>query len=119
MAGFILGLVRISLLVPSLGERWAELVEMPVMLLVIIMAAQWVPNQFGLKAKPGKCFAMGMLALLWMLAAETSLVALMQDRSISEYIMGRDPVSGSVYLLMLLVFATLPFFLSGRQFKQN
>jgi len=119
MAGFLLGLVRIPLLVPFLGERWAELIEMPVMLLVIIMAARWVPERFGLKAKPGKCFAMGMLALLWMLAAETGLVLLVQDRSISEYIMGRDPVSGSVYLLMLLVFASLPFCLSGRQFKQN
>ena len=116
-AGFLLALVRIPLLVPYLGERWAELLEMPVMLAVIIVAAQWVTRRFGLKASPGKGLVTGLLALLWMLAAETGLVVIIQNQSIPEYSAGRDPVSGSVYLLMLLVFAVFPFVLSRSSIK--
>ena len=35
-AGFVLGVLRISFLVPRFGERLAELAEMPLMLLVIV-----------------------------------------------------------------------------------
>jgi hypothetical protein len=46
--GFILGPIRILLIVPRLGERVAELLEAPVMLLVIIFAALWVVRRFRL-----------------------------------------------------------------------
>jgi hypothetical protein len=114
-AGFLLALVRIPLLVPRLGERWAELLEMPFMLLVIVMAARWVTVRFGLKARRSKCLAVGIAALVLMLAAESILVMFVQEQAISAYIASRDPVSGSVYLLMLLVFAVFPFVISGRQ----
>jgi len=114
-AGFLLAMVRIPVLVPHLGERWAELLEMPLMLAVMIMAARWVPSRFGLRAKPGKCLAMGLVALGLMLAAETGVM--LQNQSLAEYMAARDPISGVVYLLMLVVFAVLPRALSGRQFK--
>ena len=39
-AGFALGTMRVLWLVPRLGERWAELLEMPVMGLVMFAAAR-------------------------------------------------------------------------------
>ena len=40
--GFVLGVIRILLLVPMLGERVAELVEMPFMVLASLIAARWI-----------------------------------------------------------------------------
>jgi hypothetical protein len=35
--------------------------------------------------------------------------------SLSEYFVERDPVAGSVYVLMLLIFAAMPWVLGGRR----
>jgi hypothetical protein len=39
-AGFVLGPIRVFWVVPHLGERTAELVEMPIMFMVMIVAAR-------------------------------------------------------------------------------
>jgi hypothetical protein len=44
--------------------------------------------------------------------AELLLAALLQGRSVAQYIASRDPVSGSVYLVMLLLFALMPSILA-------
>jgi hypothetical protein len=44
--------------------------------------------------------------------AELLLAAALQGRSVVQYIASRDPVSGSVYLIMLLLFALMPFILA-------
>ena len=47
-AGFILGPIRVFLIVPKLGIRWAELLEMPVMLTVIYFASGNINKRFPL-----------------------------------------------------------------------
>lgn len=44
-AGFILGPLRNLFIVPRFGERIAELIEAPLMLIVIILAAKWVVSE--------------------------------------------------------------------------
>ena len=106
-AGFLLGSIRIPLLVPRVGERTAELLEAPVMLAVIFLASRHVVRRFALAA--GCSVAVGILALLMLLAAELLLAAAISGRSISAYISSRDPVSGSVYLASLFLYAALPW----------
>jgi len=36
------------------------------------------------------------------------LAVILQDQSLGAYIAGRDPVSGSVYLAMLVIFSVMP-----------
>ncbi|MCK7494493.1 MAG: hypothetical protein MZW92_27450 [Comamonadaceae bacterium] len=43
-----------------------------------------------------------------MVAAEVLLAVVLQDRTLGEYVASRDPVSGSVYLAMLALFAVMP-----------
>lgn len=62
--GFVLGSLRVPLLVPRLGERWAELLEMPLMALAIVLAARWVVRRFALVPHAGLRLAVGGLALL-------------------------------------------------------
>jgi hypothetical protein len=111
-AGFLLGAIRVSLLVPRIGERMAELIEMPVMFAVILVSARFVIRRFALPATASVRLGTGILALGLMIAAEVFLVAVLQGRTLGEYIATRDPVSGSVYLAMLVLFALMPLILA-------
>ena len=107
-AGFVMGAIRVPFLAPRLGERVAELIEMPFMLLVIVVAARFITKRFALPATALVRLGAGLLALGLLIAAELLLAVAVQDRSLGEYVASRDPVSGSVYLAMLALFAAMP-----------
>jgi len=108
-AGFLLAMVRVPFLVPRLGERVAELVEMPFMLVAIFLAAGYVARKYRTIVSGRGWLVVGVLALVLMLAAELMLAVVLADRSVGDYIAGRDPVSGGVYLGALVVFALMPW----------
>lgn len=110
--GFLLGMIRVPFLVPWLGERYAELLEMPFMLVAIVLAARFVVRRFALPVSLALRLQIGFLALALSVLAELLLAALLQGRSVAQYIASRDPVSGSVYLGMLLLFALMPSILA-------
>ena len=51
-AGFVLGPIRILWLVPRVGERTAELIEAPIMLVVIVLAARWIARRLAAPPTP-------------------------------------------------------------------
>jgi hypothetical protein len=110
-AGFAFGAIRVPFVVPRLGVRWAELLEMPLMLLATFLAARFCVRRYGPFLMSHR-IGIGLLALGLLVAAELGLnVALGQ--SIPEYISSRDPVSGTAYLISLVLFAAMPL-LVGR-----
>ena len=108
-AGFILGTIRVPLLVPQLGVRTAELIEMPLMLAVIVWAARG-----RVRAAPAlsrwQWLSVGLVALALLAGAELLAARWFAGQSPRAYVLARDPVSGSVYLGCLVVFALAPFF---------
>ena len=92
--------------------RMAELIEMPLMFVVILLGARFVVRKFALPTRTPVRLGAGLLALGLSLAAEVLLAAVLQDRSVVDYIASRDPVSGSVYLAMLVLFALMPLILA-------
>jgi hypothetical protein len=106
--GFVLGMFRVPILVPRIGERWAELAEMPIMAAVIFLAAGYILRRFPEIAFPGRSLAAGFLALALSIAAELGLAVLLQKQTLAEFIGSRDKVSGSVYIALLVVFALMP-----------
>jgi len=113
-AGFVLGPIRVLWLVPRVGERIAELVELPIMCVVIVAAARWVVRRFSVAAEPADRLVMGGVALGLTLAAEFGLVLQLRGLSLQEYFASRDPVSGTAYYLMLGVFALMPLLVRRR-----
>jgi hypothetical protein len=111
-AGFVLGALRVTLLVPRLGIRAAELLEMPVMFVVILWSARFVLRHFGLGASASRALGAGLLALALLVAAELTLAFVVSGLTPGQYITTRDPVSGSVYLALLMVFALAPWWLA-------
>lgn len=113
-AGFVFGAFRVALLVPRLGVRWAELAEMPLMACVIVLAARWTVRRASPPFTAVQRLAVGLLALGLVLAAEFVLAAVLQGQSPRQVMAGRDPVSGPVYAVMLLVFAAMPLWIGRR-----
>jgi TRAP-type C4-dicarboxylate transport system permease small subunit len=111
-AGFLMGAIRVPFLVPRLGPRAAELLEMPVMLIVIVYAARFIVGRYALPATARVRLGAGALALGLLVAAEFLLALGLQGLSATQYVASRDPISGSVYVAMLIVFAVMPFLLA-------
>ncbi len=107
-AGFVLGPIRVLWLVPRLGERIAELLEPPVMLVVIVLSARWIVRRFALPPVAASRLAMGGLAIGLLLAAEFAVVLWLRGMTLAEYFATRDPVSGTAYYAALAAFAVMP-----------
>ena len=113
-AGFVLGTIRTLWIVPRLGTRTAELMETPIMFVVTILAARWIVLRLAVPSTPFARLGMGCIALGLLLVAEFGLVLWLRGLSIKEYLATRDPVSGTVYYVMLGVFAIMPFLVARR-----
>jgi hypothetical protein len=107
-AGSVLGAIRTRWIVPRLGTRMAELMETPIMLVITILAARWTVRRLAVPSTPPARLAMGFVALGLLLVAEFTLVLWLRGMSIREYFASRDPVAGTVYYVMLAVFALMP-----------
>lgn len=110
--GFVFGVVRVPFVVPRIGERWAELAEMPFMAAAIFLAAGYVLRRFPDARLHGRSLAVGFLALALLICTELALAITLQSRTLAGYIASRDPVSGTVYLVMLMALALMPWFRS-------
>jgi hypothetical protein len=113
-AGFVLGTIRTLSVVPRIGTRKAELMETPIMLVVTIVIARWVVLRFAVPSVPSARLGMGGIALVLLLVAEFGLVLWLRGQTIREYFASRDPVAGTVYYLMLLMFAIIPLLVARR-----
>jgi hypothetical protein len=112
--GFVLGSVRTLWVVPRFGARTAELMETPIMFMVTIVAARWVVRRLAVPPKPSNRLGMGCIGLGLMLVAEFTLVLWLRGVSINEYLASRDPVSGTVYYVMLGVLCIMPLLVARK-----
>lgn len=113
-AGFVLGPIRILWAEPAFGTRAAELIEMPVMFVVITFAARWTVRHLAVPRIPSQRFGIGLIALGLLLVADFTVVLWLQGLSMEDYFASRDPVSGTVYLVMLGVFGIMPLLVARR-----
>lgn len=93
-AGFILGPMRILFIVPRFGVPVAELMEYPLMLVVIVGAARWLVRKFQIAEQT---LLVGLLALGLMMAFEFLLVLWLRGLTLTEYLSKRDPLSSFIY----------------------
>ena len=114
-AGFVFGSIRVPFLVPRVGERIAELIETPFMFVVVVAAARFISRRYALPTQTAIRLVVGFIGLALLVAAEFALAAILQQRSPGEFIASRDPVSGPVFALMLVLFALMPFILGQLQ----
>lgn len=107
-AGFVLGVVRTLWLIPVLGERTAELVELPLMVAIYTAVAFCLVRRWQEHLTLANTAVAGVAALLLLLAIEIVVVLRLRGLTIGEYLDARDWLAGSAYLLTLMLFAAMP-----------
>ncbi|UTW04918.1 hypothetical protein KDX31_07945 [Amphritea atlantica] len=107
--GFVLGTIRVLLLVPYFGEHTAELLEMPLMLLACFFSARFVASIAGNRVVAWQMLAVGVLALLYLLVVELSIVIWLRDLSVSEYVESKYSLAGLAYVVLLILYALFPY----------
>lgn len=116
-AGFILGPLRVLFLEPQVGSRTAELLEMPIMLVVIWLASGWLGRRFLRERKPGERIGVGVVAVVGVLVADVAVGVLLREMTVSEVFLRRDMVSSVAYYGLLVLFALMPW-LQGKIIEQ-
>ncbi len=114
-AGFVLGTGRVLLLVPLLGEKTAELLEMPLMLGIILSAARWIVRYRVDKHRRAPALSVGFIAMGLVLIADLAVGMLLRGMSAAEVFLHRDPVAGAAYYASLVLFAAMPALLARLQ----
>jgi hypothetical protein len=105
-AGFVLGIARTLFVAPALGEDRAQLVEAPLMLVAIVLAARFIVRRW--RGSVGGLARVGMLAASGVLAADLVVGVGLRGMSVGQVYLGRDWTAGFAYYGLLAVFAALP-----------
>ncbi|MBK9307079.1 MAG: hypothetical protein IPM58_08330 [Nitrospira sp.] len=112
--GFVLGTIRVLLIVPLVGHRTAELLEMPLMLIATVLAARWTIRRFSEPRTSAARLSIGGIALGLMLAGELAVGIGLRGMTVAEVFLNRDPSSGTAYYVSLILFAVMPWLVSRR-----
>lgn len=113
-AQFVLEVIRLQMVALHVGERLAEMLEIPNVLLATIIGARWVVDRFTLPPLPGIRLSVGLVALMLLLIAEGTVILPLHGLSVTEYLAGQDPVVGMAPLGALGVLTVMPFLVGYR-----
>jgi hypothetical protein len=113
-AGFVLGVGRILWLVPPLGERAAELIEMPVMLAFVVFVAGRIVRRFAVPSTLAPRLVVGLAAVALLLVAEFALVLPLRGLAFEDYLASRDGITAAAYYASLGVMALAPLVVARR-----
>lgn len=105
--GFVMGTIRVLLLEPEIGARYAGLLETPFMIAIIVYAARWAVRRNRL-SRSFELIATGATAFSLLLATEFTVVLWLRGVTLAEYVESRDPITGAIYILMLVLCGLMP-----------
>lgn len=112
------GIIRVLYVAQRVGERSAELLEMPLMLAVIYCSARYLMGRHSIHTL-AQAAAMGLLALAGLLGLEFFVVLQWRGLTISQYLASRDAISFGAYLGSLSIYAALPAFLVASRSRRD
>ena len=114
-AGFVLGTIRVLALEPRIGAKFAELIEIPIMLAVVYISAKYVVSKIPPVEPKLLYLMMGISALALLLVFEFTLVLGLQGISLAQYLESRDELAFGAYLISLIIFALMPLLISKKE----
>ena len=106
--GFVLGTIRVLLIVPRLGETAAGSLEAPLMLAASWFICRWCVDRLDVPRRIGLRSLMGGIAFVVLIAAEFALGGVVFGRQVGEQLAAYGSVAGAIGLAAQIVFATFP-----------
>jgi len=105
--GLLLDVARTAFVAPYIGDSVAELIEAPVMLGVITVAAWALARRF--RGSRGDLAAIGAFAALLLLVADLGVEYLLRGPAPYGVVTGRITIAGAVHLTLVVLFGALPY----------
>jgi hypothetical protein len=107
-AGFVLGTIRVLVLVPRLGEVVPVLLETPIILALSWLAARRTTRRFRVPDDASQRILMGLVAFSMLQLAETGVSIFAFGRSIEDHLAAYGTAHGLIGLLAQIAFAVFP-----------
>jgi hypothetical protein len=108
VAGFVLGTLRVLLVVPRLGATTGVLLEAPLILTASWLVSRWCTEHFRVRADVGARVLVGTIAFVTLMCAEIALSVVLFHKSVSEHLAGYQSVPGAIGLAAQVCFASFP-----------
>ena len=105
---FLLGTVRVLLVIPAVGEIVAVLIELPVVLVISWFTTRKVVTWFRVSTRLRARLAMGSIAFAVLMAAEAGLAVFAFGRSLPDYLASFGSVAALLGLIGQVGFACIP-----------
>lgn len=106
--GFLLGTLRVLVLVPRLGETVAVITELPLMLIVSWLACRWLVARLDVAPVLAARAVMGAVAFALLMLGELAVAVLGFGRSLAEHLAHYREASASLGLAGQVGFALFP-----------
>lgn len=108
LIAFALGVFRVMVVIPRLGDTNAVLIELPVMLALSWMACAWLVRRFAVPRRTAERLAMGALAFALLMLGELAVSVFGFGRTVAEHLATYQTPGAQLGLAAQLVFALLP-----------
>lgn len=113
-AGFVLEVIRLQVVALHINERFAEMMEIPSVLLATMIGARWVIDRFILPPLPGIRLGVGLVALALTVVAEWTLVQILESLAVAGYIAPDEAILSTLPMGALGVLTAMPFLVGYR-----
>lgn len=112
--GFLMGVLRVLVASPRLGEVGALVLELPVMLAASWLICDWLMRRFSIDRRPSGSWTMSAVAFVLLLVAEPLGAMLLFGRTPADLFAGYWTAPALLGLASQVAFVLFPLFLRRR-----
>lgn len=116
--GFVLGIIRVTQLIPRIGELAATIIEAPVMLMFGFGVCRWTLQRWNVADDLKIRLAMAIWFIILLFVLETFLGSILFGRTLADQWAALKTISGILGLSAQLLTAFMPIII-GRANNQN
>lgn len=114
MAGFGLGAVRQLVVVPRTGSHVAVLIEAPLMIVAMTLAAVFVGRRMAVARDRSSRITMGVVAFGLLMLAEAVFADILRGLDLKQWAASFGTAEGILTLALFLLFAAMPMLVRDR-----
>jgi hypothetical protein len=107
--GFVLGTIRVLVVIPRFGDTNAVLIELPIMLALSWMACAWAVRRFAVPPRTVERLVMGAAAFALLMLGEVAVSVFGFGRTVAEHLATYQTPGAQLGLAAQLAFALFPW----------